>query len=346
MRAAKSSDAGLSVSSLNGAKKAALLLLALGKPLAGQVLKHFSAEELRLIPRFTSDSDRISQHDIEKLIEEFSREFADGLKFLGTREEVEDLISGTLTPEQIAQMKAGGSAVEVKEPAWGKISSLNEQLLADCVMAEHPQTGALLLTRIQPDSAARVLGLLPADRRREIIGRMLGLQGVNNSAASALEQSLAGALLATAAAPSGSESRVKVANIINKLEEDQVAETMSGLAESLPEEAQALKSMLFTFSDIVRLSQQARTALLDKVPTDRLVLALRGTDPAFQQIALSSLAARAKRMVEAELTSGQNPPQREIRAAQRSISDLALAMAGRGEIDLSAAEQPAAAPAG
>ena len=87
------------------------------------------------------------------------------------------------------------------------------------------------------------------------------------------------------------------------------------------------------------------TALLDKVPTDRLVMALRGTDPAFQQIALSSLAARAKRMVEAELTSGQNPPQREIRAAQRSISDLALAMAGRGEIDLAPAE-PEAVPAG
>jgi flagellar motor switch protein FliG len=343
MRAAKSSDPS---ASLNGAKKAALLLLALGKPLAGQVLRHFSAEELRLIPRFATDSDRISQSDIEKLIEEFGREFADGLKFLGTREEVEDLISGTLTPEQIAQMKAGGSAMEVKEPAWGKISSLNEQVLADCVMAEHPQTAALILTRIQPESAARVMGLLPPDRRRDIIGRMLGLQGVNSSAASALEQSLAASLLVAAAAPSGAESRVKVANIINRLEEEQVAETMTGLAEALPEEAQALKSMLFTFSDIVRLSQQARTALLDKVPTDRLVMALRGTEPAFQQIALSSLAARAKRMVEAELTSGQNPPQREIRAAQRSISDLALAMAGRGEIDLAPAEPEAAAPAG
>ncbi|MGE3829803.1 MAG: FliG C-terminal domain-containing protein [Parvibaculaceae bacterium] len=344
MRAAKSTEQS-AVSSLNGAKKAALLLLALGKPLAGQILKHFSAEELRLIPRFTSDSERISQSDIEKLIEEFGKEFADGLKFIGTREEVEDLISGTLTPEQIAQMKAGGSAVEVKEPAWGRISALNEQILADCVVAEHPQTAALMLTRIQPDSAARVLGILPADRRREIIGRMLGLQGVNTSAVGALEQSLAASLLAVATAPSGSESRVKVANIINKLEEEQVAETMSGLTETLPEEAEALKSMLFTFSDIVRLSQQARTALLDKVPTDRLVMALRGTDPAFQQIALSSLAARAKRMVEAELTSGQNPPQREIRAAQRSISDLALAMAGRGEIDLAPAE-PAAVPAG
>lgn len=342
MRGASSSDPS-AISSLNGAKKAALLLLALGKPLAGKVLKHFSAEELRLIPRFTSDSERISQADIERLIEEFGREFADGLKFLGTREEVEDLISGALTPEQVAQMKAGGSAVEVKEPAWGRLSNLNEQILADCVMAEHPQTAALLLTRIQPESAARVLGILPPGLRRDIIGRMLGLQGANNAAVSALEQSLAASLLATAAAPSGAESRVKVANIINRLEEEQVAETMSGLAEALPEEAQALQSMLFTFSDIVRLTQQARTTLLDKVPTDRLVMALQGTDPAFQQVALSSLAARAKRMVEAELTSGQNPPQREIRAAQRSISDLALAMAGRGEIDLAPAESAAEA---
>ena len=166
---------------------------------------------------------------------------------------------------------------------------------------------------------------------------MLSMKGPNEAVIAIIERVMAGDLLATGGAATQSpaaEGRSRVASIINKLDETQAEEALSGLAEINPDEARALKGMLFGFSDLTRLSVAGRTALLDKIPTDRLVLALRGTDTAFQQIALGSLAARAKRMVEAELTSGQNPPQREIRAAQRAIADMALAMAARGEIEL------------
>lgn len=329
------------IESYGGAKKAALLLLAMGKPHAAQVLKHFTAEELRLIPRFGADAERISGVEIEGLVEEFGREFADGMKFLGTSQEVEDLISGVLTPEQIAQMKSEPVA-ESREPVWGRLSTLNEQVLASYVALEHPQIATVILNRMPPELAAKVLGLLNAGLRRDVMGRMLSLAGLHVEAVTVLERALGEDLLAGPARGQQSESRSRVADIINRLDEAQVADALSNLAQTRPEDADALRGMLFSFTDLAKLSKAGRTLLLDKVPTDRLVVALVGADPTLQELALSSLTARTRRMVEAELKGGQNPTQRDIRSAQRGIADLALAMAGRGEIELNPSETESA----
>src|SRR5689334_13682963 len=115
-------SAARKIDSYSGAKKAALLLLAMGKNHAAQVLRHFSAEELRLIPRFGADADRITGAEFESIVEQFGREFADGMKFLGTSQEVEDLISGVLTPEQVAQMKSE-IVTETREPVWSRLAT-------------------------------------------------------------------------------------------------------------------------------------------------------------------------------------------------------------------------------
>jgi flagellar motor switch protein FliG len=100
--------------------------------------------------------------------------------------------------------------------------------------------------------------------------------------------------------------------------------------------------MLYSFEDLPRLTPAARTALMDQVPADKLVLALRGTDAAFQDVVLASLASRARRMVEAELASGDAGSARDVASARRAIAELALNMAAKGEIELDAPDEGAA----
>ena len=119
-------------------------------------------------------------------------------------------------------------------------------------------------------------------------------------------------------------------------------DVLQSLSESRPKEAEVLKGLLFTFDDIVNLSQKARSVLFDQVPTERVVLALKGTDPEFRDLVLSSLAARAKRMVEAELTNGDAAPQRDVMKARRAIADLVLEMAEKGQIELGSGSEESA----
>jgi flagellar motor switch protein FliG len=79
--------------------------------------------------------------------------------------------------------------------------------------------------------------------------------------------------------------------------------------------------------------------LLDQVPTDRVIQALHGAEPRLSRLILSSLAARARRMIEHEQASGATPSARDINKARRAIADLALELADRGTIELHAEEE-------
>ena len=128
-----------------------------------------------------------------------------------------------------------------------------------------------------------------------------------------------------------------IADILNRLDKSQSEEVLKSLAEIRPEEAKAIKGMLFTFDDVAKLPQQARTAVFDQVPIERLVIALKGTEPDFQAAILSSLASRSRRMVEAELQGGSTPSQRELAEARRAIVDTVLKMIAKGDIQVETA---------
>ncbi len=54
---------------------------------------------------------------------------------------------------------------EIRGPAgrtmWDKLGNVNEAVLANYLKNEYPQTVAVVLSKVRPDHAARVLSLLP-----------------------------------------------------------------------------------------------------------------------------------------------------------------------------------------
>ena len=141
-------------------------------------------------------------------------------------------------------------------------------------------------------------------------------------------------LLARQDAGLEAEGRSRLAALLNKLDRDKSGEILAGVAAWKPEEAARLKRMIFSFEDLGKLSQEARLALFDKLQTDQVVMALKGVDTALKEVALSSLGARARRMVEAELTSDRGQRTKEGDAARGAIVARVLEMVQRGDIEL------------
>jgi flagellar motor switch protein FliG len=184
---------------------------------------------------------------------------------------------------------------------------------------------------------------LPRACRGPIIGGLIAQGEVSDAVARIVEEALSAQLSKPRETGADSHNRGRIAEIINNLEEAIAEEVMQSLSEARPEDAVALKTMLFAFNDLTRLSQRARALLFDKVPTDVVVMALRGTETGFRDTVLSSLGARTRRLVESELANGANPPAREIAAARRKITQTVLGMAQRNEIELAPAPSEAAA---
>ncbi len=343
-----SASAGSSnIAHLSGIEKVAVLLLALGKSKASNLLRRFEPEELKLLTRSATTLKPVDAADVEHLVEEFAQKFTGGVKFMGTEREMRELLSdvmsedeynaalyGEMEPMVAPLMQAAAAGAMRDEQIWDKISKVKVEELRAYLLQEHPQTVGVILSKLDSDMAAKLVSSFPAEQRAGILVRMLAAKDVDPEAMQAIEDVLGEDLLKV----EGPTKHGGVADILNRLDKAQSDDVLRSLAEVRPEDAKVLKNMMFSFDDMITLPATARTLVLDQVPMEKLVLALRGTDSQFQTTILASLAARSRRMVEAELASGSTAPPREIQEARRSVVDIVLRMNARGDIQIRPAE--------
>jgi flagellar motor switch protein FliG len=316
---------------LKGPERVATLLFAMGKPAASRILKHFSEEEIRLVTKSAAQLGPVSPTQIEQLVEEFASNFTDGADLVGGAAHIEKLLTGILSPEQIADImnEVVGNA---NRSIWERISTVSESAIASYLMKEHPQTAALILSKVKPSCAAKVMTQLPQPLRNNLMRRMLSMKPIVDETMKNIEKTLHDDFMANFSKNAGADTHAKIADIINKMERDHMEDVLSSLSAVRPKSAEILRGLLFTFDDIVKLTPRDRTTLFDQVPPDRVVLALKGTNDEFRKVVLSALSSRVRRMIEHELNSKEPSAHRDIAEARRTITDLALEMAGRGEI--------------
>ncbi len=317
---------------LKSAEKVAALLLVMGKPLASRLLGHFDPAELKLITRSAAQLGSVPIDVLEDLVEEFAGEFSNGVELRGTVDGAQDLLTGVLPPEQVADIMSDvlGSS---NSGLWEKIATVPAPALGEYLGRQHPQVLALGLSKLPPAAAAGIMEVLPRELRNEATRRLLGLGAVADAALRVIETQVHQDLIVLPPTPVGAAT-AKIANIINKMAPEHVEDVLKALQVERPEEAEALRAKLFTFDDLLTLPPKTRQALFEKVPSERIVVALSSADAAFRANVLSSLTARARRLVENELAGAGELPPKEVATARRAIVDTLLAMADRGEVAL------------
>lgn len=319
---------------MSGSDKVAALLLAMGKPLADRVLRHFDETEIKLIARSASSLGTVAKPVLDKLIEEFAEGLATGTDLQGTLGDAEQLLAGIIPPERVAEIMSDVRG-QPAQSVWGRLSEIPHQSIAQFIAKEHPQVGAFILSKASAACAAGVLSYLTGEQRNELMRRMLSIKPITEAPQRALEFVMHEDLMMKVTRNTGPDIHAKLADIINKMERQHMDEVLQNLEQHRPKEAKRVKGLLFTFDDIAKLSDEARGKLIDQVPPERVILALKGAEPSLRDLILSSVGARARRMIEQEVASGASAPQKEIAKARRAIADLALEMIERGLIEMS-----------
>jgi flagellar motor switch protein FliG len=324
-----------------GQEKVAILLLALGERLGTQLLQKFDASEIKAIMNSAAAIGRVDKQDLDVIVDDFAAHFARALGIGTDFDDVKNLVERAFSPGELSKM-LGSQIMHTGEPAWKKFENGMENALVPYLLDEHPQTIAFILSKLDSEFAARCLSILPGDFRVTVAKRLLKVQPVEKAVESLVEAVIEQDLLAKSDIGLENESRGRLAAMLNKIDREKSGEIIAGVAAWKPEEAAKLKRLIFSFEDIGKLSQEARLAVFDKLQHDQVVLALRGMDAALKEVALSSLGARARRMVETELTNDKGVRTKEGDVARSAIVAQILAMAQRGDIELPAEDQAAA----
>ncbi len=316
-----------------GPQKAAAVLLAMDRAAAQSLLRHFSPDELRAVTVAAAKLGSLPHATLDVLVERFQQDFVEGSGLHGDETQARELVGGAVTPDLITSYLQSAFE-EGPIDVWKGVAALPEKFLTTFLADEHPLLVTYILSRLDPQLAARLVAALPREMRNAALCRLISPPAITPPSLEVLERGLRQVLLGGATGSSADEARGRIAEIINGLDPVDADDVMKALEAARPQDAKALRAMLFSFLDLPRLSQRARALLFDKLPTDLVVLSLRGTDAEFREAALSAMAARSRRLVEGELASASATKPADIAKARKEVVKIVLAMAGRGELEL------------
>lgn len=318
---------------LPGAQRVAALLLAMERPTAQALLRHFSPDELREVTVAAAKLGAVPNAALDVIVERFQQEFAERSGLFGDEHHARDLVGAAVTPDLITSYLQSASE-DGPEDVWRGLAGLPEKFLSAFLAEEHALIVTYILSRLESQLASRIVSTLPRDLRNAALVRLIAPPTLSLEALQVLERCLRDVLLGGATGSSADEARIRIADIINGLDPADADDVMKAIETARPQDAKAVRSMLFSFFDLPRLSQRARALLFDKLSTDLVVLTLRGVDAEFREAALSAMAARSRRLVESELAAPSTVKPAEIAKARKEVVKIVLSMAQKGELEL------------
>jgi flagellar motor switch protein FliG len=323
----------LDAASLDGASKAAVLVLSLPEDDARALLEHMQEDEIEQVLQAVARLDDVPPEVQAQVLDEFRERVQRGNAApAGGSERALGLIDALLPEERAERLRLYHQRESAPIP-WALLPHA-PAFIADTIAAEDPQTIALIVSQISAQRGATLLAALPDAVRPEVVRRLATLAPVARETladvAAGLDELFAERLRGATDAR-GVEAAAVVMAQLRKPESDAL---LSALAERDEAIAEEIRRQMFTFDHLARLDDRGFKKLLQNVPIEDLVLALKTGSPAVREKVLSNLSNRARQsLIEEEEMMG---PRRisEIETKQREIVDVARRLADQGEITL------------
>ena len=316
-----------------GAQKAAVLMLALGEEQSARLFGMMHEDEIKEVSAAMSQLGSVRAELVERLCIEFGESMGGLGHLVGSYESTERLLQRALPRDRAAQIME-----EIRGPAgrtmWDKLGNVHEAVLANYLKNEYPQTVAVVLSKIRPDHAARVLTLLPDSFSIEVVMRMLRMESVQKDVLAGVERTLRAEFMSNLARSTRRDAHEMMAEIFNNLDRASETRFVAALEERNRESAERIKALMFTFDDLGRLSPVAVQGLLRAVEKDKLPLALKGASESLRELFFKNLSERAGKMLRDDI-EGLGPVKlRDVDDAQAAIVVLAKELAASGTIEI------------
>ncbi|MBI3419387.1 MAG: flagellar motor switch protein FliG [Proteobacteria bacterium] len=321
------------VRSLSGPEKAAVMILSLGEENASKLFSLMTDDEIKEISQVMANLGNVSASLTEKLLIEFAEQLSSTGSLMGSLESTERLLMKVLD-----RGKVDNILEDIRGPAgrtmWDKLANVNESLLANYLKNEYPQTVAVVLSKIKPDHAARVLGQLPESFAMEVVTRMLRMESVQKDVLDDIERTLRTEFMSNLARTNRRDAHEMMAEIFNNLDRATETKFLTALEERSRDAADKIKGLMFTFEDLNRLDGPAIQAMLRVVDKAKLPVALKGASETLREMFFTNMSERAAKLLKEEI-QGLGPIRlRDVEEAQGSIVQSAKDLAAKGEISI------------
>lgn len=321
------------LSRYTGAERAAIVLMCLGedgKKLWGML----DEEEIKEVSQAMSSLGLVPAATVEALVVEFVQKLSGAGSVMGSVEQTQRVLSAFLPKEKVDSLME-----EIRGPAgrniWDKLANVNEAVLASYLKNEYPQTVAVVLAKVRPEHAAKVLGELPEDFAAECVMRMLAMEPVQREILDKIETTLRTEFMSNLARTSKRDSHELMAEIFNNFDRQTEARFVAQLEEKNRDSADRIKALMFVFEDLSKLDSGGVQTLLRAVDKSDLALALKGASDTLRTLFFSNMSERGSKILKEDMAAMGPVRLKDVDAAQTRMVAAAKDLAARGEIILS-----------
>src|SRR5438105_6075268 len=319
---------------ITGRKRAAILMLALGEQYGGKIWSMLDDDEVRELSIHMSTLSNVEADVVEDLMLEFVSRMSASGALVGNSDATERLLQQYLPAERVVSIMD-----EIRGPAgrnmWEKLSNVQEEVLANYLKNEFPQTIAVVLSKLRPEHAARVLAILPEDMALDVVNRMLRMEAVQKEVIGSVEKTLRTEFMSNLSQTRRRDAHEVMAEIFNSFDRQTETRFMTALEEDNREAAERIKNLMFTFDDLVKLDAGSAQTLMRHVDKDKLAIALKGATEPVRAFFLGNMSSRAAKMLGDDMGAMGPVRLRDVEEAQGQLVSLAKDLAAKGEIMIS-----------
>src|SRR5436305_4060667 len=328
-------------SSLKGRKKAAVLLVSLGKDHAADVFKHLRDEEIEGLSLEMAKLQRLEPATTESVLEEmvatvqaYDSLSAGGVEY--AREVLERALGSVRASEIIGRL-----ATVIEMRPFEFLRRTPPEQIVTFLHNESPQTVALVIANLHTSLSAQVLAKLPETDQADIALRIARMGETSPDVVKQVEdvirQKLSTVVQQEYSIAGGVKSLADILNSADRTTERTVLDSLTATDEELANE---VRSLLFVFEDIGKLDDRGIQLVLREADQKDLALALRGVSEEVKDAILTNMSERGAQMLAEEMQ--YQPPQRKrvveeaqgrIIAIVRKLEEAGALVLSRGEAD-------------
>ncbi len=306
-----------------GARKAAVLIVALGGDLAAPLLRNLRDDQVEAITREIVTMNEVSDREKFDVLEgchEVMRKR--GIITPNGTNIARDLLSHALGTQKANELLT--RVTTGREEAFAFVRHADLAQIVDYFEAEHPQTIALALSHMPPELAAQVLGSLSAETQSDVAVRIARIgrtdPDIVREVEAAMRRKLAHYSNEGFQSVGGLDYLVTLLGTCDSRTERAILEAIE---QSDPDLAKELRDRMFTFQDLAALDDRSIQRLLREVESRDLALALRGAPEEVRLRVMRNLSSRAAHSLAEDIERFGPIRLRLVEEAQQKIVDIA-----------------------
>jgi len=324
------------VAKMNGRKKAAILLIALGSERASEIFKHLNYDEIESISLEMAKLNQIEPAISDKVLDELAATVTayDSLAAGGV-DYAREVLERALGADRAAEIIGRLSSVMEMRPFEFLRRTPPEQIVT-FLRNEAAQTIALVVANLHTTLAAQVLSALPEEDQAEIALRIAKMGETSPDVVKQIEDVIRGKLASVVQNEYTTTGGVKsLAEILNHTDRPTERNVLDSLTEADEELAAEVRRLLFVFEDIAKLDDRSIQLVLREADQKDLALALRGVSEEVKTRMLGNMSERGAEMLLEEME--YQPPQRKrvVEESQGRIVAIVRRLEEAGAVVLS-----------